>query len=96
MSKLIVTASSGKTVNLRKTPNTREHNILYAVPLTTEVDLLEKTSSEWYKVKYKDVEGYMMSKFLASPSTSTITQTDLRKIYNSLNETLGLIEKILK
>ena len=95
MSKLIVTASSGKTVNMRKTPNTRDHNIIYAVPLATEVDLLEKTSSEWYKIKYKNEEGYMMSKFLKSPS-SIISQSDLRKVYDSLSETLGLIEKILK
>ena len=92
MSKLIVTASRGKTVNLRQNPSTNA-KILQAIPLTTEVDLLEKTTSEWYKIKYKGVEGYMKAEFLKQKG---ISQSDLRQVYNSLSETLTLIEKILK
>ena len=63
MSKLIVTATSGKTVNLRQQPSTTS-KIIQAIPLTTEVELIEKTSTTWYKVKYLDKEGYMMAKYL--------------------------------
>lgn len=94
MSKLIVTATSGKTVNLRQQPSTTS-KIIQAIPLTTEVELIEKTSTTWYKVKYLETEGYMMAKYLKQKQ-STITQSDLRKVYNSLSETLVLIEKILK
>lgn len=58
----------------------------------TEVELLEKTSEQWYKIKYLETEGYMMTKYLKK----IIEQDDLRKIYNSLRDTLILIEKILK
>lgn len=92
MSKFIVTAQSGKTVNLRLTPS-QTSSIILAVPIGTEVELVEKSSDEWYKIKYKEAEGYMMSKFLKG---SSISQDDLHKVYNSLCETLTLIEKILK
>jgi len=36
-----------------------------------------------------------MAKYLKQKQ-STISQEDLRKVYNSLSETLSLIEKILK
>lgn len=94
MSKLIVTANSGKTVNLRQQPSTTS-KIIQAIPLTTEVDFIEKTSDQWYKIKYQDKEGYMMAKFLKQKQ-STISQDDLRRVYDSLSETLTLIEKILK
>ena len=94
MSKFIVTATSGKTVNLRQQPNTSS-KILQAIPITTEVEVIEKTSTSWYKIKYNGTEGYMMAKYLKEKQ-SHISQEDLRKVYKSLNETLILIEKILK
>lgn len=94
MSKLIVTATSGKTVNMRKQPSTSAP-ILQQIPLSTEVELIEKSSDLWYKVEYSGTQGYMMAKYLKQKQ-STISQDDLRKVYNSLNETLALIEKILK
>lgn len=94
MSKLIVTANSGKTVNLRQQPSTTS-KIIQAIPLAAEVDFIEKTSDQWYKIKYQDKEGYMMAKYLKQKQ-STISQDDLRRVYDSLSETLTLIEKILK
>ena len=94
MSKLIVTAQSGSTVNMRVQPTTTS-KIIQAIPLATEVELVEKTSSTWYKIRYEDKEGYMMAKFLKQKQ-STVSQEDLRSVYNSLSETLTLIEKILK
>lgn len=93
MSNLIVKATSGKTVNLRSQPS-KNAPIIDAIKVGNEVTLIEKTSSDWYKVSYNNYEGYMMSQFLQS--TSKIGQEDLREVYNSLKETLTLIEKILK
>lgn len=94
MSKLIVTAEKGKTVNMRTEPTTTAQ-IIQAIPITTEVEFIEKTSTQWYKIEYLGMQGYMMAKYLKQKQ-STISQDDLRKVYNSLNETLALIEKILK
>jgi len=93
MSELIVTANIGKTVNLRMSPSTSSA-IVQAVPVKQKVQLIEKTNTEWYKVQYKSLKGYMMAKYLKS-ADSTISQEDLREVYNSLKETLVLIEKIL-
>lgn len=93
MSELTVTASSGNTVNLRAKPSTSA-SIIGRVPTKTKVQLVEKTSTDWYKVKYEELTGYMMAKFLKTDSK--ISQEDLRDVYNQLKETLVLIEKILK
>ena len=95
MSNLIVSANSGSTVNLRKEPSTSS-TILQPVPIGKEVELIEKTNDTWYKVKYKNIEGYMMTKFLKVSTSQIITKDDLRKIYDSLSETLKLLETILK
>jgi len=95
MSKMIVTASQGKTVNVRISPS-RTASIITTIPLKKEVTLVEKTSDEWYKIEYQGVTGYMMSKFLISNNNSPISKDDLRKVYDSLSDTLKLIEKILK
>lgn len=94
MSKLIVTADVGNTVNLRRSPSLTSE-IIMRVKVKEEVTLIEKISENWCKVEYDNKEGYMMAKYLKS-SSKTISQEDLRKVYDSLRETLTLIEKILK
>lgn len=94
MNKLIVTAKSGKTVNLRLKPS-KESAILRRVPTNAAIELISKYSDEWYVVKYQDTQGYMMAEFLKTKS-STLSQEDIREVYNSLSETLKLIEKLLK
>ena len=95
MSKLIVTADIGSTVNLRSSPS-RTAPILTSIKLKQEVELIEKISDDWCKIKYNKYEGYMMAKYLKVPGQSKVSQDDLRAIYNSLKDTLVLIEKVLK
>lgn len=57
-----VTAPSGGTVNLRKTPSTRGA-ITAKVPLSTIVTI-KQPGEEWCKIKYGNKIGYMMAKFL--------------------------------
>lgn len=92
MSKLIVTADVGSTVNLRQSPSTSS-NIITKIKINTEVELIEKTTENWYKIKYDKYEGYMMAKYLKNPKAS---KDDLQAIYDSLKEALTLIEKLLK
>lgn len=95
MSKLIVTADAGSTVNLRQSASTSSA-VITKIKIGTEVELIEKVTENWCKIKYDKYEGYMMAKYLKSPNQSKISQEDLHTIYNSLQETLTLIEKILK
>ena len=92
--KMYVTATSGSTVNLRAQPNTSAQ-VIQRIPLTTEVEFIEAVSTDWYKIKYKSQEGYIMKKFLTD-GTSKVSKNDLQRIYNSLAETLALIKKVLE
>jgi len=59
---MIVSALSGKTVNMRAEPNSSAR-VLQAVPIGAKVDVLE-TGYIWDKISYSGMEGYMMTKFL--------------------------------
>lgn len=87
-----VTAPSGNTVNMRAEASISSR-VLAAVPLSTLIEVIMRENEDWYKVRYKGTEGYMMAKFLRN---TEINQDDLRAVYNSLQETLKLLDKILK
>ena len=57
-----VTAPSGGTVNMRKTPSLRGALIMQ-IKLGQIVEILEP-GEEWCKIKYQKKTGYMMAKFL--------------------------------
>lgn len=59
----VVTAPSGKTVNLRAQPSTKA-TVMARVPIGMTVDVLEETSAEWWRVRYAGNTGYMMACFL--------------------------------
>lgn len=61
--KAIVEWDTGKTVNLRAKPSTASQ-VLVQVPIGNEVDVLEE-NGEWDKIKYQELTGYMMAKFLS-------------------------------
>ena len=66
MTKQIVTADAGSTVNLRQAASTSS-SVLTKIKVGTEVELIEKTNDNWYKIKYDKYEGYMMTKYLKNP-----------------------------
>ena len=61
-----VTAPSGKTVNLRKSPN-GSAALVDRVPVGATVDVLS-LGEEWSRIRYGNKSGYMMTVFLASSS----------------------------
>lgn len=92
MTTMKVTAPSGNTVNMRAGASISS-KVLAVVPLSTIVEVVMRENEDWYKVRYGGKEGYMMAKFLR---TTEINQDDLRAVYKSLQETLKLLDKILK
>ena len=58
----IVTAPTGRTVNMRKTPSLRGALIIQ-IKIGNTVEILEP-GEEWCKIKYGKKTGYMMAKFL--------------------------------
>ena len=53
----------GKRVNMRYKP-TRASQPINIIPCGAKVTVLEE-KGEWWKVRYRDYTGYMMSEFLA-------------------------------
>ena len=59
--KAVVTGA--KKVNLRYRA-TKSSQVINIIPEKAEVDILDASNSEWWKITYKGIDGYMMSKFL--------------------------------
>lgn len=60
--KAIVTADTGKTVNMRNNPS-RAADVVAQVPLGTPVDVIEE-SGEWSRIGVDGKTGYMMAQYL--------------------------------
>ena len=60
----VVTAPSGKTVNMRKGPSKNEA-VLEAVPIGTFVGVLGEYDNDWWRIEHNSKRGYMMSQFLS-------------------------------
>ena len=85
----VITANKG-TLNLRESPNGK---ILAQIPNGTQLDA--QSEGAWSRVEYKGKIGYVKNEFL-STSKDAITKDDLKKVYDSLLQTLKTIETILK
>lgn len=68
----VVAAASGKTVNLRSTPNGA---IIKAVPLGATASMLTYDEN-WSYIEVDGTKGYMMTKYLIAPD-SIVSKDDL-------------------
>ena len=91
MTVYVNTADKG-TLNMREKPE-KAGKILERIPYKTQLEA-EYVDSTWSKVGYNGKIGYVMTEFLSSGKA--ITKSDLEQIYNSLKDTLTIIEKILQ
>lgn len=82
------------TLNLRTEPSLKGR-VLAQIPYGTQLET-SQLDANWSKVTYDGKTGYVMNKFLVVSLKKEITRSDLQKIYNSLQETLKLIENIIK
>lgn len=57
------TMTTDAYLNMRSSPNTSS-SVLMVIPENTSVAVVEKTSSEWYKVSYNNKTGYVSSQYL--------------------------------
>lgn len=58
----VVVAESGRTVNFRRTPSL-QGALIDRIPLGTTVEIVAP-GEEWAAIKYRNITGYMMAKFL--------------------------------
>ena len=88
-----VHTANGGVLNLRASTSTSSA-LLATIPNGTTLEVTS-VNSNWYQTTYNDKTGYVMAKYLISTSSDTPNRDKLQAIYNSLKETLNLIEKAL-
>lgn len=60
---VILKVTNTKRVNFRKAPN-KDATILSVLSEGNEVEMINKPSPEWYKVKVNDKVGFIMAQYL--------------------------------
>lgn len=86
-----VTASKGKTVNMRKEPG---GSIIEQVPIGTVVDVLAEAGAGWAKIVYDMQTGYMQTSFLKKKDAENesvnvnMDRGTALALYNALAEVL--------
>ena len=96
-------------VNFRNSASTSS-GIITTIPNNTTIEIVDKSNSEWYKIKYKGVTGYVSSKYVtldgnnssdnttSKPPTSTENgvTTDNVNFRNSASTSSSIITTIPK
>lgn len=85
---LVVTASGA--LNMREAPSTGAM-VVEKIPKGAEVEVLEKTDEEWWRVRYKGETGYAAEEYLSrieESSTITISRSTAQALYDALGEAL--------
>ena len=88
MYQAIVTAKSGKTVNMRAEPSGK---VLEAVPLGEVVDVMAE-ADDWLKILRHGTVGYMQTAFLMRSDgmvNLTISRAAAEELYNALAGVIG-------
>lgn len=94
MKTFVNTPDKGK-LNMREAPLATA-KVLARIPYGTQLEV-GTTPAVWSEVTYNGIKGYVMNKFLGeSNDVATVTKADLKRIYDSLQQTLKTIESILK
>lgn len=84
-------ATTGGILNVRKSTSTRSTD-LGDIPNGATVEVLEKTSDSWWKVRYGELEGYCATEYLiACETVDIILEKDTASaLLNALNAALGV------
>ena len=90
--KTFVNTPNKGTLNMRERPSSTA-KIIAQIPNGTKLEV-GTTTETWSEVTYNGMKGYVMNKFLGE--NTTITKTDLQRVYDSLQQALKTIENILK
>lgn len=76
-----VVASSGSTVNIRKTPS-KKAALVERVPIGTIIDITGAETDGWYPVQWGKWSGYMMAEFLEPISSSSSSSPNFGETYS--------------
>ena len=95
-----VTSDNGKSVNFRKSPNTKASRITRHPDLDvgTQVEILG-VEGEWTKIKYDNYTGYMLSKYITTvqtPNSEDAGSVDnlIMEIKKAINDLLIMVNNL--
>ena len=89
----IVKTQNGGPLNLRQSTSTSS-SILAQIPNGAKLEVA-KVNENWYQTTYNSKTGFIVSKYIVE-STGNVDKTQLQAVYESLKNTLTLIESVLK
>ena len=89
---MFVNTTNKGNLNMRAEPSLTA-KVLAQIPYGTKLEIIH-TTNDWSEIEYNGLKGYVMNKFLKE--SSNISKEDLKRIYNSLQQTLKTIEGVLK
>ena len=90
---MIVHTENGGTLNLREQPS-KQSKIITTIPNGTPVCVTD-TTTDWSKLDYNGLTGWVMSSFLVEPSPDSegqiiVPRDELERIYDTIGDWLGL------
>lgn len=83
----VTVANNNAPVKLRRIPN---GEVLESVPQGTIVEVVAERDETWSLIKVGNIQGYMMSKFLAPVPTNT----NLSELKAELKKVIQLLDKL--
>ena len=97
----VTTASNTFPINMRQLPDINSA-LIAKIPQGTIVDVLKEVNEDWALIKYEDLQGYVMRKFLSIKveepviPDKNITKEELLAIQEKLRETLALVDQLIQ
>lgn len=84
-------ATSGGTLNLRAAPS-RNGKVMAAIPNGSQLEVLEKTSEDWWKVSHGGKEGYVSVTYLQETQTVSVAieRSAATALHHALSSALGV------
>ena len=92
MIKYVSTPDKG-ALNMRAEPNLKSI-ILKRIPYGENIEV--EINGDWAKTSYQGLVGYVKTQYLSDKVDNRVTKEDLKRVKDSLQSTLDIIESILK
>ena len=97
----IITANNAFPINMRQLPDINSP-LIAKIPQGTTVDILNEVNEDWALIKYENLQGYVMRKFLSikveTPiiPNANITKEELVAIQEKLRDALALVDQLIQ
>ena len=89
----MVTAVSGRTVNMRKSPSEKA-DVIKSIPVGSIVEVLGDSGANWSQIQYNGLTGWMMSKFLVKQEPVDFRE-ELEEALKAISRAQAIVSELL-